>query len=120
METKTQHTPTPWTFMKDGIFQAGNGSQGWICYFWGEKLSPTDQANAALIVKAVNSHADLLAALNNLVNLYVANKGKDDEFITCITPPHANEMTKTRRKNSETWSAFDAARAAIAKAEDKS
>lgn len=32
------------------------------------------------------------------------------------TPPHASDMTKAERKKNKTWSAFDNARAAIAKA----
>ena len=49
-------------------------------------------------------------ALSDLIDLYVANRGKDGEFITCITPKSAHEMTFFERKQSKTWVAWDEAR----------
>ena len=51
--------------------------------------------------------------LAQLVDLYVANIGTDSEFITCITPKGAFEMTFFQRNQSKVWSAWDAARAAL-------
>lgn len=53
------------------------------------------------------------AALSTLVKMYVANLGTRHEFISCITPRHASAMSKRERKESETWAAWDAARAAL-------
>jgi hypothetical protein len=53
-------------------------------------------------------------ALKTLVEMYVANRGRPtSEFIACITPPHASEMTPRERKREEHWKAWDAARLAL-------
>lgn len=62
---------------------------------------------------------DATRVLKTLVDMYVANQGTDGEFITCITPPHASEMTKKQRKASKYWSAFDEAREIIFKSKIK-
>ena len=53
--------------------------------------------------------AEALAALDGLVKLYVANKGTRHEFISCITPSHASDMTKRERKQCRVWKAWDKA-----------
>ena len=53
---------------------------------------------------------DLESVLNRLVNMYIANRGGDGEFICCITPQSANEMTPLERRKSKHWSLFDEAR----------
>jgi hypothetical protein len=53
---------------------------------------------------------EALEALETLVNMYVANRGGDSEFITCITPKHACDLTPTARKRCSTWKAWDNAR----------
>ncbi len=59
-------------------------------------------------------------ARERLVNLYVANRGAPDhEFISCITPRGASEMTFHQRRQSEVWSAFDDARTILGEFEDK-
>lgn len=59
---------------------------------------------------------DLLEALRTLRDMYVRNFGNpDSEFIACITPEHR----KNAKKGDKYWAAFDAATAAIAKAEGK-
>ncbi len=71
----TKHTPTPWFAQHRTIQDGKGGSQRWhilagadrsiqICEMpgWDED----DEANANLVVRAVNSHADLLAALEKL------------------------------------------------------
>lgn len=55
-----------------------------------------------------NHHDELVATLDTLVNMYVANRGTPkDEFISCITPPHASAMTVKQRASNATWLAFD-------------
>lgn len=49
-------------------------------------------------------------ALSKLVDRYVANIGTDHEFISCITPKSASQMSFLERKNDDVWSLFDNAR----------
>lgn len=58
-------------------------------------------------------NAALEAACGTLVNMYVANLGSKHEFICCITPRHASQMTAKQRKKCEVWAAWDAARKAL-------
>ncbi len=55
-----------------------------------------------------------IAALEKLIDLYVANPGTEHEFISGITPKHACYMTKKERAECDVWSAWDEARAALA------
>jgi hypothetical protein len=48
-------------------------------------------------------------ALERLVALYVANRGTDSEFISCITPLSASKMTYAQRRACKVWRAFDSA-----------
>lgn len=57
--------------------------------------------------------AKLRVAISRLVDLYVANQGTSGEFIRCITPKQAAEMTRQAREACEVWSAWDASRKAI-------
>jgi hypothetical protein len=71
------HTPTPWKVFTtpDGLKLVGIGSEdgGGICDagfgVWSWK-DAEGIANANLIVRAVNSHANMLAALHAAVNWY--------------------------------------------------
>jgi hypothetical protein len=68
---KNQHTPTPWrTYEEDNLI---------VCFGEGDSICdcapgspfikmPTAMANAAFIVKAVNSHEILIAALKDILN----------------------------------------------------
>ena len=57
---------------------------------------------------------DLETAANNLINLYIANRGsKDGEHISCITPKSLNEMTNKERRKCHVWKAWDDLREAI-------
>jgi len=67
MKTNDHHTATPWILFYDGgkpkaILPAGK--PGSVCEF-----SYVTRANAAFIVKAVNSHDGLLEALKGLMPL---------------------------------------------------
>lgn len=72
---------------------------------------------AAMLASAPTPPADAQAAriaelegiLHRLVDLYVKNKGANFEFIACITPKHASEMTPEERAADRVWSAWDAA-----------
>jgi hypothetical protein len=55
----------------------------------------------------------LRKCLATLVKMYVANRGTDGEFISCITPDNASSMTKKERRESKTWRAWDSARRAL-------
>lgn len=52
-------------------------------------------------------------ALGNLVRYYVANLGSPDEFISCITPRHASQLSAKDRSKDDCWSKWDAARKAL-------
>lgn len=110
----TQHTPGPWNF-KDrengndaqaefptkinfGLEGYGVGSVVGSVYVWMRDLD-TAKANAAFIVRACNSHDDLLAALQSISTL-ASCAPNDDEKIS------GQEFTRI----------MNTARAAIAKA----
>jgi hypothetical protein len=61
-----KHTPTPWVVSAPGIITAPKAMQdiGHVCYTGTD--GGTD-ANAAFIVRACNSHDDLVMALAKLV-----------------------------------------------------
>ncbi len=53
----------------------------------------------------------LKKALNDIVDMYVANRGNpSSEFISCITPKSNFEMTALQRQKCKVWKVFDAAR----------
>lgn len=68
------HTPTPWVlYVQDGeclaIMPAGR--EGDVCTF--ETGMPPSEADAAFIVKSVNAHAYLVAALNSIAHTFMEN-----------------------------------------------
>lgn len=91
MKTKTTHTPTPWNV--EGYFDA-NPPYGWPAYRIkgqllncsiepNESLREEVKANAAYIVRAVNSHEELLDAckavdiyFKSLCEQWAANDGR--------------------------------------------
>lgn len=84
--------------------------------------TPKKFSRADLVTRLIErnrSEARLVSALKKLCDLYIANRSSvpGGDFISCITPPHASDMTTAQRKNNSVWAAWDAARAAIAKAE---
>lgn len=68
MSENTKHTPAPWTLENNQIFGTCNDKPTAfpVAICQGGTRDEAD-ANAALIVRAVNSHADLLAALQAFV-----------------------------------------------------
>lgn len=60
MTHPTAHTPTPWTARNQMIRDSAGAQIGMTTGYRGDGMGA---ANAALIVRAVNSHAPLVAAL---------------------------------------------------------
>ncbi len=57
---------------------------------------------------------ELFGALSVLVMMYIKNKGNaSDEFISCITPKSAHEMSPIERMRDKNWRAWDNARLAL-------
>lgn len=83
--TKTAHTPTPWDIETKGSKHFIDGADGLtVAYIDRAGVRPTKEieANAALIVRAVNSHAELVAALElALKGLELACEKNLPEFI---------------------------------------
>ena len=115
----TKHTPTPWSQMGTHIYSSGK-SGGNICSMsepratttveyappeYGSKDADEMWANAALIVRAVNTHADLVRALELCVEELSIQAGVGTEFQYDADHP--------------AMIALDAARAAISKAEGR-
>lgn len=81
--TTTKHTPTPWAY-DSATNQIRNEQREVIADLdYSGQLAVTDQANAAFIVKAVNSHGQLLAALRD-ANELLKQEGMDlDDAVNC-------------------------------------
>ncbi len=65
--SESKHTPLPW--MADGgevRAESGNGRTVALLY----SITNEDEANAALIVRAVNSHDDLVSALEIMIRAF--------------------------------------------------
>lgn len=80
----------------------------------------SQRTEAAMVIHSAlaEERRELVDALEDLVKLYVANRGrKDSEFISCITPQHSSEMTPQERAKCKVWKAWDKARALLAKYE---
>lgn len=101
---ETTHTPTPW---HQGPYYTSDveSRDGRICECM-PLMSPRAAANAELIVRAVNAHDDLLAALKAL-------RSVTSRLAISVVLGHAVGSEIERAVNE----AHDAATAAIAKAE---
>jgi hypothetical protein len=73
MTTKSEHTPTPWAVDEDHptsvVFEADTEIEICTTDSGSSAEQGEDEANAALIVRAVNSHAALVEALGDLVEI---------------------------------------------------
>jgi len=59
-----KHTPLPWVAVDDGLGTIKDADGNDICDCMGSDFGPNSDAyHAAMIVRAVNSHAELVAAL---------------------------------------------------------
>ena len=90
----TQHSPTPWRLALPGdrLFPetctvvAGDEYHVAITSYqpYSEhEASPQDEANAAFIVRAVNNHADLLAALRDIEQMPCLSALLDEDESEC-------------------------------------
>lgn len=71
----SKHTPTPWR--KAGQFATVQApGRACICDC-GSRSDLTAQANAEFIARACNSHADLLAALEEIIWITESQHGED-------------------------------------------
>lgn len=64
---------------------------------------------AAQVQALEKRNAALEAACATLVKMYVIGLNGKADFIACITPKHAVDMTTRERKQCEVWAAWDAA-----------
>ncbi len=71
LDTKPSHTPTPWSIGQfDQVSIDGKGTADSICVKgFSLSHSPEAKANAAFIVRAVNSHEELVQALVTVVHM---------------------------------------------------
>lgn len=91
---KTKHTPLPWSQNGNAI----SSERGNIVFAIGFNTDPKMQIeNAALIVRAVNSHDDLVDALEKCHRVL-------------------SDLPSTNQSGTRTRKAFEHARAALAKA----
>lgn len=58
----TKHSPLPWSRGRRSFIEDANGNGIAVCQY-----STTQEADADLIVKAVNSHEELVAALKECI-----------------------------------------------------
>lgn len=77
METKTQHTPTPWSFV-DTNMQTKDGVEVHRWFNAGGLPLPLTDANAAFIVRAVNSHEDMLDVIKRAKRVVAESCGYND------------------------------------------
>lgn len=74
----TEHTPTPWEIRKDdeGAYIGAKDGDRYIriVQICGSLLNPSIAADAALIVRAVNSHAALVEALGHALERLEAHQ----------------------------------------------
>lgn len=86
----------------------------------GRELAQDLAEKAAAERDSLRSQVAMLRdALGVLIGKYVANIGTEHEFISCITPHHASDMTEKQRNTCPIWKAWDKARAVLAATEPK-
>lgn len=82
--TKTAHTPTPWR-IEDDTIKAGKNDTHLFDIYECPGLGVAAEANAAFIVRAVNSHDTLVEALETLVEVCPCQNGCAPDDMTCAT-----------------------------------
>lgn len=58
----SKHAPTPWQWIDTGILTDAQGDEVDTCCLY-------DEADAAFIIRAVNAHDELVAALHGLLHI---------------------------------------------------
>jgi hypothetical protein len=90
-KTKPTHTPTPWILQTDDndifVEVVDSGTEGKVLATF--PATPEGCANAALIVSAVNTHEELVAALEIAMQELEANK------VAMLGPGWASQRTMT-------------------------
>ena len=91
--SQTKHTPLPWQYShretSDGMYstqvydEAGEtiATLAWYPVQEGSLTRTAREANAALIVRAVNSHAELVAALEHVSDWFKRDEDSGDELL---------------------------------------
>ena len=69
-----KHTPTPWQTTGDGLIWRGKPDENIAQVLARPYDGELNSANAAFIVRAVNSHQALVAALERMLGAYEADK----------------------------------------------
>ena len=97
------HTPTPWIYTKSGFIRSQSSDLYIAEVLHGPDCPdiPEVKDNAALIVRAVNAHADLVAALRE-----------------CVTETPGAACYNTERKTRRLESINETVRAALAAAQE--
>lgn len=67
------------------------------------------------LTEAKEENIKLKEILEELIDMYIANRGTSSEFISCITPPNFSDMTILQRRKNKCWSTWDKARRAVGK-----
>ncbi len=83
------------------------------CHICGREVVPAEKTVRRPSCECHLQMAVMEAALDQLVSLYVKNKGTDGEYIACITPEHRKYLNAKEIKGSECWKAWDDARRAL-------
>jgi hypothetical protein len=101
--TKPAHTPTPWKLRLDGSDNSAMSQDGLHTTFICPVASGPDiswnegrricEANSALIVRAVNSHAELVAALR------LSERSIAQTHAEILSRAHAARMSENRHRN---------------------
>jgi len=115
-----EHTPTPWSLGGEHLRTLIRGADATIVAVRHRHDAKTHVANAAFIVRAVNCHADLVAALDKIFSRisYVNIHGVGEQ------PEPTGDPQPVRVSKEEFWRLFQeigtVAAAALAKAEAQS
>lgn len=124
-DSETPHTPLNW-YRKGKCLYEKNELGSWLMVdcedHSAEHLRHGEEERAEFVLRACNAYeqeqkvkAALVEALERLTALYLVNQRTTEggEFVACITPPHASDMTPAQRKKDNCWAAWDKARAAL-------
>lgn len=85
-----------------------------------DKLSESETDGHIEFNALKHDRDELHSALNKIVSLYIMNRGKpSSEFIACITPKSACEMSPIERMRNKYWQAWDRARLALGEGKDE-
>lgn len=79
MNTQAKHTPTPWYLLPARTLVNIKGPGGWQI----GQIPMDEKANAAFIVRAVNSHEELLEACKRFLESSPCKNGCKKGDMTC-------------------------------------